>query len=136
MQVVKIKVGNALREVKVSVGEGKHRVDLTTIITMEGLIAIIVGGNKSHVGAVAIGIPRPSLKDSSKFSATTSVFTLVGHKDDELARPAAEKLAKELNQVVVVVAGVHIKNASNKDIKKLTYNSMQTIQEFLREVKK
>ena len=90
---------------------------------------------KPHVGAVAIGIPRPSLKDSSKLSATTSVFTLVGHKDDEVARPVAERLAKELNQTVVVVTGVHIEGAKEDDIRKLTYNSMQAVEVFLEKIK-
>jgi len=118
-----------------SIGKGRYRVDLTAIITMDGLIISILGGEKPHVGAVAISIPRPSLKDPSKLSATTSVFTLLGHKDDEVARLASERLAKELNQTVVVVAGVHIEGAENEDIKKLIYNSKQAIEVFLEKIK-
>jgi len=124
-----------MKEKRVSVGKGKYRINLIAIITMDGLIVNILGGEKPHVGAIAIGLPRPSLMDPSRLSATTSVFTLVGHKDDEVARPAAERLAEELNQTVVVVAGMHIERAKDEDIRKLTRNSMQAVEFFLRNFK-
>lgn len=125
-----------IKEKRVSIGKGKYLVDLIATITMDGLIVSIVGGETPHVGAVALSIPRTSLKNSSKLSATTSVLTLVGHKDDEVARPAAERLAKEFNQTVVVIAGVHIKEAKEEDIEKLTHNSMHAVEVFLRNFKK
>jgi predicted esterase len=125
-----------MNENQISVGKGKYKIDLTAITTADGFIITIVGGEKPHVGAVAISIPRPSLKNSSKISTTTSVFTLIGHKDDVLAKPAAEKLAKKLKQTVVVVAGVHIDEASEEEIKELTTNSMQGIRLFLKKAKK
>lgn len=125
-----------IKKKRVSIGKGRYRIDLTAIITMDGLIISIVGGEKPHVGAIAVGIPRPSLRDPSKLSATTSVFIMVGHKDDEVAKPVAERLARELNQTVVVVAGMHIEEAEKEDIRKLTYNSMQAVKVFLRKMKK
>jgi hypothetical protein len=110
-------------------------VNLIATITMDGLIVNIVGGEKPHVGAVALGIPRPSLRNSSKPSATTSVLTVTGHKDDEVARPAAEILARELDQTAVVVAGLHIEDATEEDLKKLTNNSMRAVQSLLNEMK-
>jgi hypothetical protein len=124
-----------MREKRVSVGKGRYVVDLTATITMDGLIVCIVGGEKPHVGAVALGIPRPSLKNSNRLGATISVLTVTGHKDDEVARPAAEILARELNQAVVVVAGLHIENAKDEDLRKLTRNSKQAIERFLKEFK-
>jgi len=125
-----------MKEKRVSIGKGRYKIDLTAIITMDGLVVSIVGGDKPHVGAIAVGIPRPSLRDPSKLSATTSVFTLVGHKDDEVARPVAERLVKGLNQTVVVVAGMHIEGAEKEDIRKLIHNSMQAAEVFLRKMKK
>jgi hypothetical protein len=123
-----------MKEKRVSVGKGRFKIGVTALITMDGVIVTILGGEKPHVGAVAIGSPRPSLEDPSEFSATTSVFTLVGHKDDEVARPAAEKLAGKLNQTVVVVAGVHVRKANDEDIKKLTCNSKQAVEILLRKL--
>ncbi|MFH1821685.1 MAG: hypothetical protein ABH852_04510 [Methanobacteriota archaeon] len=108
---------------KTSAGVGKHKVDLTLTLIGHDVVAIISGGNKPHVGAVAVAIPRPSLKDASKISSTSSVFTLVGHKDDEVAKMASEALASKLNKVAVVSAGIHTDNASESDIRKLVKNA-------------
>lgn len=118
-----------------SVGKGKYSVNLVATITMDGLIVSIVGGEKPHVGTVALSIPQPNPENSSRLSVTTSLLTLTGHKDDEVARPAAEVLAKELNQIVVVIAGLHIEHATQKDLKKLVDNSMQIVEMFLKEMK-
>jgi cell division GTPase FtsZ len=124
-----------MKQIRVSAGKGKYKITLVAVATMDGLIVSLVGGEKPHVGAVAISIPRPSLKNSSKFSATTSIFTITGHKDDELAKPVAERLAKEFTQTVVVIAGVHIDRASDDDIRKLVYNSEQAVKNLLKKMK-
>ena len=121
----------AIRKEHVSFGRGEHRIDLFATITPDGLVATIVGGKRPHVGAVAVGIPRPSLAEPSRLSVTSSVLTLIGHKDDEVARPIAEKLAKGLNKTSVVVAGMHIEGADREDIKTLKSNSVQAARIFL-----
>jgi len=103
---------------------------------MDGLTVTIVGGEKPHVGSIAVAVPRPSLEDPSKISATVSVFNLVGHKDDEIARPAAERLAKELRQPIVVIAGVHVQKAKHEDVQELLRNSMQAVEEFARKARR
>lgn len=92
------------------------KLDITVLPTEEGLTVTVYGGDKPHVGAVAIGLPRPSLADPSKTSATASVFALVGHKDDEIAKPVAEMLAAKLRKPIVVVAGVHLVSPSTEQI--------------------
>jgi len=110
------------------VGTGKHKVDLAVTLVGGDLVAVISGGNKPHVGAVAVAIPRPSLKNACKLSSTSSVITLKAHKDDEVARMAAETLASRYNKVVVVSAGMHIDNASNADIGKLVANAKAAVE--------
>lgn len=95
------------------------------------MVAIISGGERPHVGAVAVAIPRPSSKDASRLSSTSSVFTLVGHRDDEVARMASEALAKELNRVAVVSAGIHIEKASEADIRKLVRNAEKAVKSVI-----
>ncbi len=124
-----------LQQKRVSVGRWKLRVVLTATITADGLIVSLLGGDRPHVGAIAIGIPRSSLKDPTKTSATTSVFTLVGHKDDEVARPAAERIARMLNQTVVVVSGIHLDQAKDEDIERISNNAEHAVELFLRKVK-
>lgn len=124
-----------MKQICVSAGKEKYKITLVAVATMDGLIVSLVGGEKPHIGAVAISIPRPSLKNSSKFSVTTSIFTIPAHKDDELAKPVAERLAKEFTQTVVVIAGVHIDRASDDDIRKLVYNSEQAVKKLLKKMK-
>lgn len=69
---------------------------------------IVTGGDRPHVGAVALAQSRPSLRDPSTVSATTSVLALLGHKEDIVAHRAAERLASALNRNVVVCCGIHV----------------------------
>ncbi len=122
--------------VRVSAGVGLHLVEgIGTMTRGNGLIVSILGGQTPHVGAVAVAVPRPSLKGEEKLSVTSSVFTLVGHKDDEIARPIAEKLAKQLNQVTIVASGVHIDAASKADIRKLVANSNRAAEKLISKVR-
>jgi hypothetical protein len=82
----------------------------------------VSGGDRPHIGAAALAVPRPSLSDKTKLSATVSSICVTGHKDDELARSAATKLAAKHNCVVVVTVGLHIDNASIDDIGHLYEN--------------
>lgn len=83
------------------------QVQITAIPMGDDLCVTIGGGEKPHIGAVALGVPTPSLASPGKLSASISVLTLTGHKEDELARKAADALAGQLGRVVVVCCGIH-----------------------------
>ncbi len=91
------------------------------------LLVCISGGEKPHIGAVAAAHPRPSLKDPAVMSATSSVICYTAHKEDELARHAAEKLAAALNTRVVVTAGIHWDNLSEAGIRQVVKNSLNLV---------
>ncbi len=91
---------------------------------------VITGGEIPHLGAVALGIPRPSLQNPLVTSATVSVMTLTGHKEDEIARPAANFLAGRLNAPVVVSCGIHNDNIKPQDIRQIS----EMVQEALNEL--
>ncbi len=93
---------------------------------------LITGGEIPHLGAVALGIPRPSLQNPAVTSATVSVMTLTGHKEDEIARPAAHFLASRLNAPVVVSCGIHNDNIRPEDIRRVG----EMVQEALNELVK
>ena len=99
--------------------------DLTASVRMIGsdLLVAIWGGEKPHIGAVAVAQPRPSLKDPAVTSSSASVICLVGHKEDELAKAAAEILAAALKTQVVVTAGIHWDNLSPEAIQRVVRNS-------------
>lgn len=67
----------------------------------------IYGGERPHIGAVAAAQPRASLMDSSRTSATASVLTFLGHKEDVVVKAVSERLAAALATNVVVTAGLH-----------------------------
>ncbi|MGC8817386.1 MAG: proteasome assembly chaperone 4 family protein [Candidatus Hadarchaeum sp.] len=118
-------------KISLSAGRGQHRVLLSLLPAGKDLVAVISGGNRPHVGSVAVAIPRPSLKNPARLSATSSTFTLVGHKDDEIAKEASEELARELNRVVVVSVGIHLSNASETDIQKLMQNAKRVVEKAI-----
>ena len=90
--------------------------------TISGLNIYLGGGEEPHIGTVAVSIPRPSLTGDGSTSCTTSVFNLISHKDDVLAIPLAEELSRQLNQVVVVTAGMHIEKATTEEITRIKTN--------------
>jgi hypothetical protein len=93
----------------------------------EDLLIAIWGGEKPHIGAVAVAQPRPSLKDERVVSATASVFCYLGHKDDIIAKEAAEKLSATLNTNVTVTAGVHWDDIDEAGIKAIIANSQELV---------
>ena len=79
-------------------------------------VVVVLSGGKDHIGALALAVPRPSLKDQSRISATSSVLTMLGHKDDELAKYASERLAAATERNIAVIAGVHFENLASADL--------------------
>ena len=71
------------------------------------LLVAVWGGERPHIGAVAAASARASLADSAKWSATSSVLTYPGHKEDVVVKLVAEALSAALRTNVVVTAGMH-----------------------------
>ena len=119
-------------EFTIQTNEGEY--DLSAQVRLIGadILVAIWGGEKPHIGAVAAAQSSPSLKDPKVMSATASVLCYSGHKEDELAKSAAKKLAAALDTKVVVTAGIHWDNISAGGIQKVIRNSevlVTTVQE-------
>ena len=108
-------------------GKDKYKVKLVAIKSGEDLTVIISGGEKPHIGAMAVSIPRPSLEDLNKMSASTSVFTLTGHKEDELSKQIAENITEVTKKVTVTIVGLHIDKATAQDIESLAQNTQKVV---------
>ncbi|RJX22218.1 MAG: hypothetical protein C4570_01615 [Ammonifex sp.] len=111
-----------LRTFSTRSGKGRFKIEVRATLTDDGLIVQILGGERPHVGAVVLSLPRQSTSEPGKLRAVSTVIPLYGHRDDEIARPAAEYLATALGQTVVVVAGVHINAAEPEEIASLIKN--------------
>ncbi|MFZ5900894.1 prenylated flavin chaperone LpdD [Desulforudis sp. DRI-14] len=120
-----------MQQLSFRAGEGRHRVELTASLTGDGLVVTIAGGERPHIGAVCVGLPRPSMDDPARLSCNVAVLPVVGHKDDEIARPVAENLARHTGQVSVVAAGLHVDAASDRDIALLIANAWQVVDKLL-----
>ena len=93
----------------------------------QDLLVAIWGGERPHIGAVAVAQPRPNLKDHSLRSATASVFCYPGHKDDIIAKEAAEKISSALNTNVTVTAGIHWDDIDEEGIQSVIENCRQLV---------
>ena len=95
---------------------------------------VAIWGGKPHIGAVAAAQPRPSLKNQSLRSATASVFCYPGHKDDIVAKEAAEKISSALNTNVTVTTGIHWDDIDEEGIKAVIKNSRQLVTMIIKEI--
>ncbi|MEM0049381.1 MAG: hypothetical protein QW424_02790 [Candidatus Bathyarchaeia archaeon] len=124
------------RFIQISCGEGKWKVDLILIKTTpgKGMIAVLIGGEEPHVGAVAVAIPSSIIHHPEKMRSSISIFTVPGHMDDQVAAPLAKKLSEELGEPVVMICGLHIHEATSYDIEKLIENSNFVVNEAVKRI--
>ena len=88
---------------------------------------LVEGGEKPHIGSVVIACPDKSKK------VNYTIWTDAGHKDNIVAEDAATELMKSLNfdKNVVVIAGLHIDNATREDLDRLVKNSNNLVKNLL-----
>ena len=87
---------------------GRVALRLVCVSMGRDLAVALDGGDRAHIGAVAVSQARPSHAPDGGLSATTSVITLPGHKEDDLARSLAARFAAGLDATVCVACGVHL----------------------------
>lgn len=98
--------------------DGKYSEEAIVVKCGQDISATIGGGDKYHIGAMAIGVPRKEFNNDEKrkCTASTSVICVLGHREDELSYNVAKYLATELNCTVTVVSiGIHIDNINQHD---------------------
>jgi len=120
----------------VRISKGKFKLYAHTQKMGQDLLVSIWGGTRPHIGAVGMAIPRPSLRDPKKWSATSSNFTFLGHKEDALVKKISEKLATELKRNVVMVAGIHWDGITAKEIEIIEDLTQKMSDQILRKLKK
>ncbi|MHB8062535.1 MAG: proteasome assembly chaperone 4 family protein [Ruminiclostridium sp.] len=107
--------------------DGRIKINMKTLMIGDDLCVIISGGDSPHVGAVALSVPRPSLKHPNVNSASTSVLTLIGHKDDELAKQVSQELASKLNRNVITTCGIHLDNITTEELNVVVSIVMESV---------
>ena len=98
--------------------------DLTAAVMKigEDFVVVIWGGERPHIGAVALAQSRQSLKDPQTKSATASVLSILGHKEDAVVKSVSDRLAAVADRPVVVTAGIHWDNLQQSDLNQILKN--------------
>ncbi len=98
-------------------GDGKYKVWLEQKNIGNDLLYVLGGGEKTHIGGIVVCKPGND----------PQVIRLEGHYDDVVLKPIAEAACKKYHTKVVAVGGVHVDNASKKEIDLLVRNCNEFI---------
>ena len=102
----------------------------------EDVLVAIWGGERPHIGAVAVAQPRPSLRDKRKISATASVSCFLGPKDDLIAKEATERIPSDLNANVTVASGIHWNDLDEAGIAYVMESSRELVEMLIGRISK
>ena len=97
----------------------------------DDLLVLLYGGERGHIGSCILSIPRQSLDKEDEISCTSSVLNIVGHKDEEVGREAAEAITKKTKKKVMLVCGIHYDEVTDKDIKEIKDICRRLVQKYL-----
>lgn len=117
-----ITIGLITTRVITEVIHGKNIVAQISI-TQEGMSLLIVGGDKSHIGAVAIVTPEGKL----------SCTTFPTHKDSIIAKKWALELWNRYKVSAVVSVGIHYDNITKKMIEEILLKTDNMMEELFNE---
>jgi len=95
-----------------SAGKGKFRVWLKETRQGKDIVLMLGGGDRPHVGSVVLCTP----------GRKPFVINRKGHFDWIIAKPIAKKACEKRKRPVVCIAGVHVDNASDAEIRLLKEN--------------
>ena len=98
-------------------GEGKYKVFLEKKKLGDDLIYILGGGERSHIGGCVFCEPG---KDPE-------IISVKGHYDSIVLKPIAEKACEKYNSKIIAIGGIHIDNASKKDINIVINNCKELV---------
>ena len=93
----------------------------------DDLIVYIGGGDLSHIGSVSL-----SEKGEGKHAIS---LALPRHKDYLISSAAAQKIAEATNHRCMVIAGIHVDNASNSEIRTLIQNSAECVERIIEKIR-
>lgn len=109
-------------------GHGRTQVQLHLFPSGKDWQAVLIGGDRPHIGAVVLAVPRPSLRGTG-LSCDCWVSPVTAHKDHLVAQPLAEQLCLACGSTVAVSAGLHVDNASAQELEQFRDNCQAITQE-------
>ena len=106
-------------------GRRRTKVLLTGWRLGDDLLVCLYNQN-SHLGAVAV-----AEYDHQAGRASSSVITLRGHRDDEIAKKEAHNIARLTREKVCVIVGIHLDNISKQEIAEVMENARGLVGELM-----
>ncbi len=113
------------------IGEGRCFVELLIVLTHDGLVGFASDKERSHVGAMSMSVPRPSLEEDNRQSCDSYVIPRSAHKDHIVAQEMSETLTRDLGIPAVIVAGIHIEDAKADEIQEIQAHCRQLVDAVL-----
>lgn len=113
--------------IRLTEGSGRTRLQLRAQRVGPDWLVLITGGG-AHVGAAALGA-----MDMGR--ASSSVLTVPGHRDDRLAGPLAERVSREVGGTSLVVAGVHLDDITDREIREVLANGERLVERFIERIR-
>ncbi len=117
-----------MKQYQASSGSDRTGVSLSAFYQGNGLVVCIFNAN-AHIGAVAVAD-----YDHKEGRAFSSVMTLTGHRDDEVAKKQAHIIARHTKKPVCVIAGIHLDDVTLEEIKALQDEVDKMVLAFLDEI--
>ena len=108
-------------------GEGRTRVCLAAQEMGKDLVVYLYNEN-AHLGSVAV-----SEFDRESGRVSTSLITLLGHKDDAVAQKAAYEIGKATRRPVCAIAGIHLDAITSEEIEQIQRNAQGAIDDFVKQ---
>lgn len=92
---------------------GRIEVRLRALRMGHDLLVALDGGDRPHIGAVAVSQPRP---EAAAGHPATSLIALLGHREEQLAQQTAARIARRCGIVATVACGIHHQAISRAEI--------------------
>ncbi len=114
-----------MKQYQASSGHDRTSVSISAFYQGNGLVVCIFNAN-AHIGAVALAD-----YDHKEGRAFSSVMTLTGHRDDEVAKKQAHIIARHTKKPVCVIAGIHLDDITRDEIEQIMENAAHLVDEYI-----
>lgn len=101
------------------VGETRTQIKATIFEFTDDVIIIIGNEEGAHLGVT--GLLEPYKNQKNETDVSISMISSKGHRDYDLI-PLFKNLAKNLNRKIGIIGGIHIPNATKKEIEQIMNN--------------
>lgn len=102
----------------ITAGEGKYMVWLKRQDMDKGIVLMLGGGEKSHIGGAAYVTPE----------GEEDTMTMEGHRDLDVLLPIARAACRKYKVPVLATGGVHVDNATKEEVELLIKNCRELME--------